>query len=133
MAAKGEAIRPQALVAGLAVLLGAFVLYQRDEDLCYDFGGIWSDQGPLYLTEKVQDQAFEEAAARLRAVDAAGQLKQYTAFKLAIYLGNEFAPKCDWNKISQGSSGRAKQVWDGFMSIARYSIQQHTKGTQESA
>ena len=118
--AKGEAIRPEALALGIAVALGMYIWYQKIEDYCVDFEELWKDSGPIHIRQRIQDRSFEEAALKLRSVDAAGELDTYSKRDLALHIADDIAPECDWEEISKIKEGRGRQVWNGFVSISNY-------------
>ena len=116
----GSAIRPEALAAGLAVAAGMYIWFSKVESYCVDFDELWKEDGPIHIRHHPQEQAFQEAQLKLRSVDAANVMGDYSKLDLAHHIANEVAPKCDWEEISLGENERGKQVWDGFVSIANY-------------
>lgn len=118
--ATGNAIRPEALAAGLVVAVGLYIWYQKVEGYCVDFEELWKEEGPIHIKQGVQEEAFQEAGLKLRSVDAAGAKGKYSKEELAFHVAYQIAPKCDWVSISQGEGGRGKQVWDGFQQISSY-------------
>lgn len=117
--ANGQSIRPAALAAGAATVLGMYILYRRETTKCTEFASIWKEAGPIHLNQKIQDEAFELAGQKLRSVAAAGQ--SMTVYELRTYLVEHFAPACEW---APPDSPRGKQVLESFGDIARYSKEQ---------
>lgn len=116
----GSAIRPEALAAGLAIAVGAYIWYQKVESHCEDFTDLWTEDGPIHIKNGPKEEAFESAMLKLRSVDAANAEKDYDRTKLAYYVAYDVAPKCDWEEIAKGDNEKGKQVWAGFLAIADY-------------
>jgi len=116
-AVANNAIRPEALAAGVVTLLAMAFLYNKEANRCVEFDDIWKEDGPIHIKQHIQDEAFAEAQAHLRSADAAGQ--QLTVFALRDWLLDCFEPKCNWGSIQ---SERGEKIFQSFTDIARYSI-----------
>jgi len=112
-----DSIRPMALGLGAVTMFAMALLYNKESNRCVEFPHLWKNEGPLHLQQWVQDEAFELAAAKLRAADAAGS--KMTLFELRDALLTHFEPKCSWGSIE---NERGRKIVDSFADIARYSI-----------
>lgn len=112
-------VKPEAIVIGVAAAIAAAYLFTRNSNKCSELDGIWSETGPIFLTEEAQSDALEFMGSRLTAIKiGGGSINAATlALETAIYL----APDCDWPETINLSK-KTSDVWISLVAVAEYAI-----------
>lgn len=104
-------IQPAVLAAGLIVVGGIFVYSHRKKRRCEKLPDIYSEDGPLHMTQEAQDKAFESARYKLREYMLSG--KEYKLSDIELSVADQLRD-CAWETLE---SDEQKAVWEGISSI----------------
>ena len=107
-----DKIQPAVLAVGL-VVVGGLVLYSmRKKSRCEKLPEIYTEDGPLHLTEESQDRAREAARYKIREHLLAHQ-DGMNFDEVMLYVADELRD-CKWEKLK---TAEQKAVWAGIRHI----------------
>jgi len=112
-------MRPAALLAGAAVLGGVLLVTSRKKAACRDLPDIWSEEGPLHLTSKAQEDSFEMARFKIREYVLSHSNYRTSDIVMSVADGLR---ECKWETLE---SDQQKQVWAGIEQIVKSEIQSY--------
>lgn len=106
-----ENIQPIVLAAGLIALGGVVLFAAKKKKKCEKLPSIYTEEGPIHLTQASQDQAFEAARYKLREYMLANE--EYKLSDIVLHVANELRD-CAWDKLK---TDEQKAVWSGITQI----------------
>jgi len=109
-------LKPAAWAAGIVVVGGIFFFASKKKKSCQELPDIWSDEGPLHMTQDAQDETFELAKYKIR--EYALSQKGYTLGDIVMSVADGLR-ECKWEDLE---TDQQKAVWSGIEQIVKSEI-----------
>lgn len=104
-------LRPAALAVGIIVVGGVILYSMKKKKYCTELPGIWTEEGPLHLTEEARDEAFELARSKL--LDYMISASDYKLSDIYMYVADSLRD-CAWEDLE---SEQQRQAFGGIKTI----------------
>jgi len=114
-----EDINPAVLAAGILVVGGIVFFASKKKRSCRELPDIWSEEGPLHMTQPAQDETFELAKYKIR--EYALSRKGYTLSDIVMSVADGLR-ECKWEDLK---TDQQKDVWKGIEQIVKSEIQSY--------
>lgn len=112
-------LNPAALVAGIFVVGGIVFFASKKKRSCRGLPDIWSEEGPLHMTQSAQDETFELTKYKIR--EYALSRKGYTLSDIVMAVADGLR-ECKWEDLE---TDQQKDVWQGVEQIVKSEIQSY--------
>ena len=110
-------IRPEVLGAGAAVIGGVLFFSMRKTRRCKRLPNIWTEEGPIHLTNDAQDEVFDLTEHKIREYVLADE--EFTVDDIVMAVANELKG-CNWDNRK---TVQQREVWDSIRLIVRKEIE----------
>jgi hypothetical protein len=114
-------LRPAALAAGIVVIGGIVLFSRKKKKACLELPDIWSEEGPMHMTQSSQDQTIELARYKIREHVLA--VEKYTLSDIVMAVADGLR-ECKWENLE---TDQQKQVWSGIENIVKREIQAYNQ------
>lgn len=112
-------LKPAAIAAGLAVVGGIIFFSSKKNHSCKKLPDIWSEEGPLHLTQEAQEDAFKLARYKIREYVLSNE--NYITSDIVMSVADGLR-ECKWEKLE---TDQQKQAWSGIEQIVKSEIQNY--------
>ncbi len=114
-------LRPAALAAGIFVIGGVVLFSRKKRKACLELPDIWSEEGPMHMTQGSQDEAIELTRYKIREYVLSA--KSYTRSDIVMAVADGLR-ECKWENLE---TDQQKQVWEGIEQIVKSEIQAYNQ------
>lgn len=114
-------LRPAALAAGLVVIGGIILFSKKKKAACLELPEIWSEDGPMHMTQESQDEAFDLTRYKIR--EYVVSTKPYTRSDIVMAVADGLR-ECKWESLE---TDQQKEVWAGIEQIVKTEIQAYNQ------
>lgn len=114
-------MKPAALAAGIFVIGGIMLFSSKKKKACQELPGIWSEEGPIHMTQESQNEAFELTKYKIREYVLSAE--EYTRADIVMSVADGMR-ECEWEKLK---TDQQKEVWSGLEQIVKSEIQAYNQ------